>query len=153
MGAHDHSRCQFPVRLSPVQMLVAAALAATASLTILPVRASAQEADQAAQTELARGRATWYGAKFNGRRTSSGERFDMNALTAAHESLPFGTRVLVRNISNGREVVVRINDRLPHPGKRVIDLSRAAAASLGILKAGQAAVVLFAEVTEPPNPQ
>jgi rare lipoprotein A len=95
------------------------------------------------QPELERGKATWYGPKFHGRRTSSGERFDMNELTAAHETLPFGTRVRVRNVANGREVVVRINDRTHRVGDRIIDLSKAAAAALGFLKAGAAQVVLI----------
>jgi rare lipoprotein A len=95
------------------------------------------------EPELERGKATWYGPKFHGRRTSSGERFDMNELTAAHETLPFGTRVRVRNVANGREVVVRINDRTHRVGDRIIDLSKAAAAALGFLKAGAAQVVLI----------
>lgn len=76
--------------------------------------------------------ASWYGEPFHGRRTASGERFDMNALTAAHKTMPLPSYARVRNLSNGREVIVRINDRGPyHPG-RVIDLSRAAARKLGI---------------------
>ena len=93
--------------------------------------------------ELGRGRASWYGPGFHGRRTASGERFDMNELTAAHRSLPFGTRVRVRNVLNGREVIVRINDRGPRVADRIIDLSRAAAAALDLLQAGEAPVVLF----------
>jgi rare lipoprotein A len=117
-------------------MVVAqAALAASAD--------SAEAAAQSPNSELEHGKATWYGPKFHGRRTSSGERFDMHALTAAHGSLPFGTKVRVRNLANGREVVVRINDRLPRPGDRIIDLSKAAAAALGILKTGEARVELF----------
>jgi rare lipoprotein A len=92
---------------------------------------------------LARGKASWYGPRFHGRRTASGERFDMNELTAAHPSLPFGTLVRVRNTVNGREVVVRINDRLPSR-RRIIDLSHAAASSLGFVRAGLAPVVLIA---------
>lgn len=92
---------------------------------------------------LARGKASWYGLKFHGRRTASGERFDMNELTAAHQTLPFGTRVRVRNETNGREVVVRINDRGPRLRDRIIDLSKAAAAQLGFLHKGEARVVLI----------
>jgi rare lipoprotein A len=94
-------------------------------------------------TEISRGKASWYGPGFHGKRTASGERFDMNDLTAAHRTLPFGTRVRVRNPQNGREVVVRINDRGPHVGDRIIDLSKAAAATLDLLQAGEAAVVLI----------
>lgn len=107
------------------------------------------EAIAAQDVEFARGRASWYGGKFHGRRTSSGERFDMNQLTAAHTTLKFGTRVLVRNLANGREVVVRINDRGPHIRSRIIDLSKAAAAALGFLHAGEASVVLMKVLTRP----
>jgi rare lipoprotein A len=93
--------------------------------------------------ELERGKASWYGPGFQGKRTASGERFDMNALTAAHRTLPFGTRIRVRNSQNGREVVVRINDRGPWAGDRIIDVSKAAAAALDLLQAGEAPVVLL----------
>ena len=93
--------------------------------------------------ELGRGRASWYGPGFHGKRTASGERFDMNDLTAAHRTLPFGTRVRVRNTKNGREVVVRINDRGPQISGRIIDLSKAAAAVLDLLQAGEAPVVMI----------
>jgi rare lipoprotein A len=92
---------------------------------------------------LEQGRASWYGLAFHGRRTANGEKFDMNALTAAHPSLPFGTRVLVRNPSNGRSVIVRINDRGPYTGGRIIDLSFAAARALGIVTFGTKNVVLM----------
>jgi rare lipoprotein A len=93
--------------------------------------------------ELGRGKASWYGPGFQGKRTASGERFDMNQLTAAHRTLPFGTRVRVRNIKNGREVVVRINDRGPQIQSRIIDLSKAAAAELDLVRAGEAPVLLL----------
>ena len=96
-----------------------------------------------AEAELQRGKASWYGPGFHGKRTASGERFDMEALTAAHRTLPFGTRIRVRNSQNGREVVVRINDRGPWARDRIIDLSKAAAAALGLLQAGEAPVVLI----------
>lgn len=81
---------------------------------------------------LQRGVASWYGPGFHGRLTANGERYDMNELTAAHRTLPFGTQVLVRNPRNGKEVVVRINDRGPYVAGRVIDLSKAAARAVGI---------------------
>jgi rare lipoprotein A len=93
--------------------------------------------------ELGRGKASWYGPGFQGKRTASGERFDMNALTAAHRTLPFGTRVRVRNLRNGREVVVRVNDRGPNVNDRIIDLSKAAAAALDLVQAGEGPVVLI----------
>ena len=98
--------------------------------------------DKPAGEELARGNASWYGIQFHKRRTASGERFDMGALTAAHPSLPFGTIVCVRSMVNGREVLVRINDRGPFAKNRIIDLSRAAAEVLGMLGQGIKQVVL-----------
>ncbi len=105
-----------------------------------PGGATTQEAGEA---DIGRGVASWYGGRFHGRRTASGELFDENALTAAHPTLPFGTRVRVRSLGNGREVVVRINDRGPHVKSRIIDLSRAAASALGFVQAGTARVVLL----------
>jgi rare lipoprotein A len=93
-----------------------------------------------------RGRASWYGEQFHGRRTASGERFDSNALTAAHPSWPFGTVVRVRNVRNGREVTVRINDRGPSVKGRIIDLSQAAAKALGMVSVGHAEVELRARL-------
>lgn len=90
------------------------------------------------------GLASWYGARFHRRRTASGELFDMRALTAAHPTLPFGTRVCVRSEATGRSVVVRINDRGPHIRNRVIDLSRGAAEALGVMGLGLKPVELFA---------
>ena len=86
------------------------------------------------------GLASWYGKRFHGRRTASGERFDMAALTAAHPNLPFGSRVRVTNLANGRSVVVIINDRGPMVKSRLIDLSHAAAKQLGIVEDGVAEV-------------
>ena len=83
------------------------------------------------------GGASWYGPGFHGRRTASGERFNSRALTAAHRSLPFGSRVRVTNERTGRSVVVRINDRGPFVGGRVIDLSKAAAQAVGISGVGK----------------
>ena len=88
------------------------------------------------------GKASYYGQAHHGKRTASGERFDQHALTAAHRSLPFGTRVRVTNLDNGRQVVVRINDRGPYRRGRIIDLSRAAAAQLGMIEDGIAPVRL-----------
>lgn len=82
------------------------------------------------------GLASYYADRFHGRRTASGERYDRNALTAAHRRLPFGTQVVVTNLDNGRAVTVRINDRGPFVPGRVIDMSYAAARRLGMLRAG-----------------
>lgn len=83
------------------------------------------------------GHASWYALHS---RTASGEMMNPSALTAAHRSLPFGTKVLVENLSNGRSVVVRINDRGPFVGGRVIDLSKGAAARIGMIHSGTAKV-------------
>jgi rare lipoprotein A len=82
------------------------------------------------------GEASWYGEPHHGRTTASGEAFDMNQLTAAHRTLPLGTRVLVTNLKNGRAVEVRINDRGPSVEGRIIDLSFAAAKELGAVPSG-----------------
>lgn len=91
---------------------------------------------------LDRGVASWYGPGFQGRLTANGERFDMNELTAAHRTLPFGTHVEVESHSTGKKVRVRINDRGPFVGGRIIDLSKAAAQQLGIVNHGHDLVVL-----------
>jgi rare lipoprotein A len=82
------------------------------------------------------GMASWYGGRHHGRRTASGTRFDMEALTAAHRSLPFGTVVLVENLANGRSIELRITDRGPYLEGRIIDLSLAAARRLGLEQQG-----------------
>lgn len=89
------------------------------------------------------GLASWYGPGFHKRRTASGERFDMHAMTAAHRTLPFGTMVCVRSQITGRGVVVRINDRGPHAANRVVDLSRGAAIALGLHGLGLKPVDVF----------
>ncbi len=90
-----------------------------------------------------RGTASWYGPGFHGRRTASGERFDQEALTAAHPRLPFGTRVLVRHEGTGETVIVRINDRGPFKRGRIIDLAFAAARAIGMDRSGTAPVALY----------
>ena len=89
-----------------------------------------------------RGKASWYGAFHHGRRTASGEIFNQNALTAAHRSLPFGTRLRVTNHQTGRSTVVRVNDRGPFKASRIIDLSRAAAQAIGLKGVGLVVIVL-----------
>lgn len=88
------------------------------------------------------GWASWYGPGFHGNQSASGEIFDQNAMTAAHRTLPFGTQVMVTNLDNGQSVLVRINDRGPFYGNRVIDLSAAAARVLGLMNTGIAPVRL-----------
>ncbi|NTW63743.1 MAG: septal ring lytic transglycosylase RlpA family protein [Chlorobiaceae bacterium] len=89
---------------------------------------------------VAEGKASYYSNQFHGRRTANGETFDMNELTAAHPSLPFGTWVRVINLRNGKDVVVRINDRGPFVRGRIIDLSIGAAKQIGLLGSGTANV-------------
>jgi rare lipoprotein A len=97
-----------------------------------------------------RGIASWYGKKFHGKRTSSGEPYDMYAMTAAHKTLPLPSYVRVRNLQNNRTVVVRVNDRGPFLHNRLIDLSYAAAAKLGILGNGTGTVEV--EAVHPDDP-
>ena len=89
-----------------------------------------------------RGGASWYGIPFHQRKTASGERFDMMAMTAAHKTLPFNTRVCVRSLVNGSEVLVRITDRGPYAQGRIIDLSRGAAERIGLIGLGIKQVAL-----------
>ena len=89
-----------------------------------------------AQDNTETGKASWYGSKYHGRKTSSGERYNKNDMTAAHQTLPFGTKVKVTNLANNETVIVRINDRGPFVGNRIIDVSEVAARKLGIHKQG-----------------
>jgi len=124
---------------------VLAALLALASCARLPLRPQG-----GAETGIA----SWYGQEFHGRSTSSREIFDMNDMTAAHRTLPFGTNVMVTNLGNDHSVVVRINDRGPFVRGRIIDLSYAAARVLGIVGPGTARVRLETlGGAEPPRPE
>jgi rare lipoprotein A len=116
-------------------------------------QAAAVSAFGAVQARLT-GMASWYGPGFHGNQSASGEIFNENAMTAAHRTLPFGTRVRVTNMDNGQSVVVRINDRGPFHGNRVIDLSTAAARMLGLIHSGVAPVqveVLSNQTAAVPN--
>ncbi|MHB0777222.1 septal ring lytic transglycosylase RlpA family protein [Halomonas sp. WWR20] len=92
-----------------------------------------------------KGQASYYGDAHRGKRTASGERYDPGAMTAAHRELPFGTRVRVINLANGRKVSVRINDRGPFKRGRIIDLSYAAAERLGMIRSGVVPVTVRVE--------
>lgn len=99
------------------------------------------------------GMASWYGPGFHGRRTASGEKYNMYDLTAAHPSLPFGTRLMVRNARTGQTVVVRVNDRGPFKKSRILDLSYTAARQVGVFGPGTAYVEIYpAGREEPPQP-
>jgi rare lipoprotein A len=106
-------------------------------------KAAAASADGAWNaTQTYRGEASWYGPGFDGNLTANGERFNQNDLTAAHPSLPFGTKIRVTNQYNGRSVVVRVNDRGPYAGGRIIDLSAGSADVIGLTASGVAPVAL-----------
>ena len=113
-------------------MTVRSVLLVAGVLTTLIPCAGAQAHGHHGRSGSGGGLASWYGPGFGGHRTASGERFNTGAYTAAHRSLPFGTRVLVTNRRNGRSVVVRINDRGPYVGGRVIDLTAASARAIGL---------------------
>ena len=98
--------------------------------------------ERAAAGTVVEGTASWYGPRFDGKKTSSGERYDQDALTAAHAYWAFGTRVKVTLLSTGKSVVVRINDRFPSHKGRAIDLSRAAAKAIGLIGPGTGTVRL-----------
>lgn len=104
------------------------ALASLAAMTCM----GATHADASTAPKRQAGMASWYGPGFQGRRTANGERFNTHGLTAAHRTLPFGSRVRVTNKATGRSIVVRINDRGPFVGGRVIDLSNASARAIGV---------------------
>lgn len=89
---------------------------------------------------IQRGTASWYGGKLHGRKSASGERFDMHAMTAAHPSLPLHSWVLVRNVGNGKMAILKVNDRGPFHSKRILDVSYSAAKQLGFAGKGTARV-------------
>ncbi|RYF09714.1 MAG: septal ring lytic transglycosylase RlpA family protein [Deltaproteobacteria bacterium] len=117
-------------------------LPAVASMLLMAGAAQAQVAARGAPGWEESGQATWYGGRHNGRRTSSGEIFNQEKMTAAHPSLPLGSRIRVTMQETGASVVVVVNDRQPPSRTRVIDLSRGAAARIGLLAYGKAMVTL-----------
>ncbi|MFM7349527.1 MAG: septal ring lytic transglycosylase RlpA family protein [Erythrobacter sp.] len=122
-------------------------VASAAVIELVPVQPTVEVTARAApsapaETVVGRGSASYYAAKFDGRRTASGERFDNDEMTAAHRTLPFGSRVRVTNVASGKSVVVRINDRGPFTAGRMIDVSRAAALELGLVTRGHGNVEL-----------
>jgi rare lipoprotein A len=114
----------------------------TTSSTDPSVTGSISQNQIATAATLQKGTASWYGPGFHGRRTASGERFNSGAMTAAHRSLPFGTKLKVVNEKNGRSVVVRVNDRGPFSRNRIIDLAKGPAQELGLTSTGTAYVSL-----------
>lgn len=131
---------------APAPAAPAVPAAPTAPAAVAPVAPAAIKVEEkkapiaAAAGDVTTGKAAWYGKKFNGRKTASGQRFNAASLTAASNTLPFGTLVKVTNVKNKKSVTVRINDRGPKQADRIIDVTRAAAARLGMLKSGVAEV-------------
>ncbi len=129
-------------------------LSIIALLTILTAVAGAGEgglpAEQAAPSKAEIGLASWYGYPYHGRTSASGEVYDMERMTAAHRTLPFGTMVRVKNLRNGKSVDVEITDRGPFVRERLMDVSYAAARILGMVNSGLARVRLELAVAEPP---
>ncbi|MBA3940081.1 MAG: septal ring lytic transglycosylase RlpA family lipoprotein [Sphingopyxis sp.] len=129
----------FSAMLLPL-LLTASATAQEVEVIDNPVAEIVQQPDS--ETEIDGGMASYYGNELAGNRTASGERFDPSQLTAAHRTLPFGSKVRVTNIANGDSVIVRINDRGPFSRGRVIDVSHAAAREIGMHRSGTARVKL-----------
>lgn len=127
------SFAQAPAAAPAAPVTAPAAAAPAAAAAKAPVVASGDGMD---------GKIAYYGAKFNGRKTASGERFSSAALTMAHKTLPFGTLVRVTNVKTKKSVVVRVNDRGPSTPDRIGDLTTAAAKKIGIIKAGTGEVKL-----------
>ena len=142
---HEHRRPARFLRPRVADLSRALVLSVLVAAVGVPIEADAggqrptttAKANKANKTNKAKnvkkvGKASWYGPRFRGKRTASGERFNPKKLTAAHRRLPLGTRVRVTNLENGKTVRVRINDRGPYHGGRIIDLSRAAAQHLSM---------------------
>ncbi len=130
--------------LAPSETVAEAVYAASATTPAVPVRLVSDASAESPQpgTDIDGGRASYYGRELAGNPTASGEPFDPSDLTAAHRTLPLGTRVRVTHARTGESVVVRVNDRGPFHGDRVIDVSRAAADAIGLTRAGTAEVEL-----------
>jgi rare lipoprotein A len=142
IGRRRKRRCHQRQQDHGMKFSKASVAAAFVSLTLLAGAGAGQAEEKAAVVKTISGPASWYGGKFHGRLTANGERFDKAKLTAAHKTLPFGTKVRVTNRDNGRSVVVRINDRGPFVGNRVIDLSQGAASAVGMIDSGVARVTI-----------
>lgn len=126
---------------SPRRLIRRAVFSSLVVVLVSMVTASDTSAQR--QASPRRGLASWYGPKFHGRLTASGQRFDQSKLTAASRTLPLGTKLLVHAPHSRRCVIVRVNDRGPHVGGRVLDLSRAAAQQLDMMRQGIALVEFY----------
>jgi len=117
-------------------LLALACLHTASAQNTAPAAPAAPTAPTAAVTDVSEGKIAWYGKEFAGRKTASGQRFNPNAMTMAHKTLPFGTQVKVTNLANNRSVVVRVNDRGPTTPDRLGDVSLAAAQKLRMVRSG-----------------
>ena len=147
LSLQAHAQQAAPAKADPAPTAAAPAAAPAPAPAPAPVAVA-----PAASGGAMEGLAAYYSNRLNGRKTASGEVFDQGKLTAAHQTLAFGTKVKVTNTKNNRSVVVRINDRGPTQPGRVIDLSRAAAAKLGMMKAGLVPVKLEVVAEAPAKP-
>ena len=127
---------------TPAEPVIPAEAVDLDTIATAPLDAPIDAEPEAIERVLGAGMASYYGAELAGRRTASGERFDPRGMTAAHRTLPFGSKVRVTNSANGRSVVVRINDRGPFTRGRLIDLSRSAAERIGLVARGHGEVQL-----------
>lgn len=136
---HILARATLALGLAGLSTFAAAQQPAASAPAPAPAAAAAPAPAPAAAPATASagsGKLAWYGKKFNGRRTASGERYNAEAMTMAHKDLPFGTKVKVTNTKNKRSVVLRVNDRGPTQADRIGDVSLAAARKLGMLRSG-----------------
>lgn len=126
------------VALFPLAHAQTAAAPASATAAPMPAAAPATVVapEKAASADSAEGKVAYYGKKFNGRKTASGERFNSGAMTMAHKTLPFGTMVKVTNVKNSKSVVVRVNDRGPSTPDRIGDLTSGAASKIRMIRTG-----------------
>lgn len=153
ISANDsNSRSKFPVLFMVIFVcllstaFISAAIAAKRPATQIPyvIKNKRYYPIPSAHGYTKKGIASWYGPKFHGKRTSNGEIYDMHSMTAAHKTLPMNTMLLVKNIENGKQTVVRINDRGPFVKGRIVDLSFNAAKKIGAVKHGTARVQIMA---------
>lgn len=139
---------QMAIAKTPLEAIInltspAVASVSSVALAVASIGSVASKTVLDAAGVIQHGIGSWYGARFHNKRTANGERFNMNALTAAHPTLPFGTRLCAHSPSTGKSVIVRINDRGPFTKDRIIDFSRAAAQALGILHSRPGLVALL----------
>ncbi len=135
-AAVDTTPSDFDLRFAPYSLPPGPVIRSAGAVDLTTIEPPLEETGR----DLGIGVASYYGRRFHGRLTANGERFNMQAMTAAHKTLPFGSRVRVTNPSNGRSVTVRINDRGPFIPGRVLDLSRGAAERIGMIRSGHARV-------------